>query len=204
MTEEEFERKVHQDCAYRGVAVYVEHDRYINDEDGDANGWFDYTIPKLAYAKGHDKWFPVLLHEYNHMQQWIDKDPLLMGDQQVEADEYLWDWLAKDIELTAKKSREYILSTLLMELDCDRRSHKMITELDLPLDPDYYAQTANAYVLFYHLVLKHRKWYEIDEEPYHIDEIVSEMPTDLYTLDYRKISDEMVTLFETHMPAFLD
>ena len=79
----------------------------------------------------------------------------------------------------------------------------MITDLDLPLDPERYAQTANAYVMFYHLIQKHRRWYEVGKEPYHIEEIVSAMPKDLNTLNYEEISDEMVTLFESYMP-YLD
>lgn len=204
MTIEEFEEKIRQNCGYWGVALQVDPERYVNDGETDSNGWFDGTIPKLAYAKGHDLWFPVALHEYNHMCQWKEKDPVFFSDEMASADDYLWEWLSREVELTPEDARKYAMVYLQLELNCERRSLQMITDLDLPLDPERYAQTANAYILFYHLVLKHRKWYEIEEEPYHIEEIVSAMPKDLHTLNYEEISDEMVTLFETHMPDFLD
>lgn len=205
MTETEFEEEIRQNCGYWGVSLQVAAGRSVNDgTDSNSNGWFDGTIPKLAYAKGHDAWFPVALHEYNHMCQWQEKDPVFFSDIQVEADEHFWQWLEGIIVIGHGLAKKYCMSYIQLELNCDRRSLKMITDLDLPLDPERYAQTANAYIMFYHLVLKHRKWYDIDKEPYHIEEIVSAMPKDLYTLNYEEISDEMVTLFETHMPYLLD
>ena len=205
MTIEEFEEKIRQSCGYWGVALQVDRERYVNDgTDSDSNGWFDGTIPKLAYAKGHDAWFPAALHEYNHMCQWQEKDPIFFSDLQVEADKHLWEWLSREVELSPEDARKYAMVYLQLELNCERRSLKMITDLDLPLDPERYAQTANAYIMFYHLVQKYRKWYKIEEEPYHIEEIVSAMPKDLHTLNYEEISDEMVTLFETYMPYLLD
>ena len=200
MTIEEFEEKIRQNCGYWGVALQVDPGRYVNDGENDSNGWFDGTIPKMAYAKGHDEWFPVALHEYNHMCQWREKDPVFFSDIQAKADEHFWDWLNGTIIVGHGLAKMYCMAYIQLELNCERRSLQMITDLDLPLDPERYAQTANAYIMFYHLVLKHRKWYEIEEEPYHIEEIVSAMPKDLHTLNYEEISDEMVTLFETHMP----
>ncbi len=201
MTIEEFEEKIRQSCGYWGVALQVDPERYVNDgTDSDSNGWFDDTIPKLAYAKGHDAWFPVALHEYNHMCQWQEKDPIFFSDIQAEADKHFWEWLDGTIIVGQGLAKLYCMAYLQLELNCERRALKMITDLDLPLDTESYAQTANAYVMFHHLILKHRKWYEIGKEPYHIEEIVSAMPKDLHTLNYEEISDEMVTLFETHMP----
>lgn len=206
MTFDEFEEKIRQNCGYWGVALQVDPGRSVDDGTGSkSNGYFDHTAPKLAYSKGHDDWFPVALHEYNHMCQWKDKDPIFFNDVQREADEYLWGWLDRTLgPMGQGMVKKYCMSFLQLELDCERRAQKMITDLDLPLDPKRYAQTANAYVMFYHLVMRHRKWYEIGKEPYHIEEIVSAMPEDLYTLNYEEISDEMVTLFETHMPYLLD
>jgi hypothetical protein len=200
MTKEEFEEKIRQDCGYCGVALEVTQARSLADEDGVSNGWFSDDPPKLAYAKGHDHWFPVALHEYNHMCQWSEGSLQWHNKLQREADLYLWDWLADTIMLGPGLQKKYCMVTLQLELDCERRAQKMITDLNLPLDTERYAQTANAYIMFYHLVLKHRKWYEIGKEPYHIEEIVSAMPKDLHTLNYEEISDEMVTLFDTHMP----
>lgn len=204
MTIEEFEEKIRQSCGYWGVALQVDRDRYVNDGTGESNGWFDAAMPKLAYAKGHDAWFPVALHEYNHMCQWQEKDPIFFSDDLLAADDYLWEWLLREVELSPEDARKYAMVYLQLELNCERRSLKMITDLGLPLDTERYAQKANAYILFYHLVLKHRKWYKIEEEPYHIEEIVSAMPKDLHTLNYEEISDEMVTLFETHIPYLLE
>lgn len=203
MTPEEFEEKIRQDCKACGITLKVSKYRSLRDAEGVSNGWFDGET--LAYAKGQpvEKWFPVALHEYNHMCQWSEGDPIWHNAVQEESDEYLWEWLHGNVELPSKKSHLYAMTNLQLELDCERRSIKMIRELALPLDPSYYAQTANAYVLFYHMVSKHRKWYQIGKEPYNIPEIVSQMPIDLYTLNYEELSNEMVTLFETHMPYLI-
>ncbi len=204
MTEEEFLEKIKQDCAYCGVALEIDPGRCIKDPDGDSNGYFDDTKPKLAFATGYHRWFSIAVHEYNHMCQWAQLDPVWHNAFQKEADDKFWDWLSGDVELSPEKAKMCAMAYMRTELDCDRRVVKMIGDFNLPLDPKYYAQTANAYSLFYHLIAKHRRWYDVDKEPYNIPEIVSQMPEDLRTLNYEEISDEMVTLFETHMPYLLD
>jgi len=205
MTIEEFESMVYEVCTDLNVVVDESPNRFVTWDDGKSNGFFfdqfTPTGPKLAYAKGQpvENWFPVLVHEYNHLLQWAEKDPIWWNETARKSDVFLWKWLKGEVELPPEEAETYAMNNLRIELDCDRRTVKMAQELELPGDWDLYTKKANSYVMFYHMVLRHRKWYEIGREPYNTPAIYETMPNSLYALDYTTISEEMVRLYETHL-----
>lgn len=201
MTAEEFQEFVRKDCAAKGAVYEASPGRFVSWDDTDCSGFFADEHsggPKLAYAMGKpfEDWFSVLAHEYNHMLQWFEKSPFWAPIQ--ESDKYLWPWLAGKIELVPERAEKYSMDNLRVELDCERRTIVMVKELDLPIDLPSYIKKANSYVYYYHMVLKHRKWYEVGREPYSVPEIVSAMP-DKLDGDYETISEEFVNLYETHL-----
>lgn len=206
MNVEEFEQFVEKRCKDLGVAFFASPERSVDLWGSESNGYFmdenSEGGPKLAYAKGQpvEKWFPVLVHEYNHMLQWLEGDPLWHTEDLADSDDYLWAWLQGDEELDPELAKAYAMCNLRLELDCERRSVVMIEDMGLPLDVPKYIKTANSYVLFYHPMLKHRRWYDIGKEPYNTPALVAAMPESLYELDYENVSDEIINLYETHMP----
>jgi len=68
------------------------------------SGYFDSEDRVLAVATGRSEWFETLLHEYGHMCQWRD-DPSGFDD---DWDEYFWDWLVGDKELTQRQLRKAV------------------------------------------------------------------------------------------------
>ncbi len=201
MTVEEFQEFVLTHCRALGVEYEASKERAVQFEGAYCSGYFADEHsggPKLAYATGKPSkdWFIILVHEYNHMLQWSQKDPLWKLVQ--ESDKYLWRWIGGEIELEHERAKKYVMANLRVELDCERRTLKMCGMLDLPIDPEWYVKKANSYVYFYHMVLKHRKWYEVGREPYSVPEIVSAMP-DTLDGDYETISEEFVNLYETHL-----
>lgn len=92
---------------------------------------------------------------------------------------------------------------LRLELNCERRTIQMAQDLDLPIgDIDTYIRKANAYILFYHVILKFRQWYVPGQEPHTIQELVNTMPISLYSLeDYEEVPYEMCNLYENTMPC---
>jgi len=199
MTRDEFVKLVQEECKLHGVRFHRAPDVSIGNPGGECKGWFgteddDYTEYALSFAGGGSPlvWFPVLVHEFCHMQQWLDNDPTWVKSEK--ATETFWDWIEGTEELSLGEIRKQGLLLLDVELDCDRRAHSMIKELSLPIDPDWYAKQANAYVFFYHMVMKHRRWYKIGQEPYNVKKIINIMPIHLRG-DHHTISNKMMKVY---------
>ena len=79
------------------------------------------------------------------------------------------------------------------ELNCERRTVDVIKEFGLQLDINKYCQSANSYILCYNFVKKVRTW-DFKGSIY-AKEIVDEMPTDLYTLNYNRLPRYYEALF---------
>jgi hypothetical protein len=207
MTPEEFEAKVRAEAEEHGVEVRVSEDDHVLMKYGDVeqkvNGFFDHKFgdekkPVIAWNTGRpfEQWFPVLVHEYNHMRQWIEQDPRWLRLDRVTD---FFQWLEGNVELALPQLKNSMQAYSLVELDCDKRTTRMIRELELPLDADRYAQTANAYVWFYFWAGFNRSWYQVGHEPYNTDAIVDAMPiwlpeegeyTDvIYKREYERLYD---------------
>lgn len=169
---------------------------YTDDPDnvGYCNGYFCDDSKELTVSCDQEfkKWFKVFVHESSHMDQYLEDDPCwcatICG---VEAYDIMELWLQHRIELSDEQLDEVIYPCMYIELDCERRALQKIISLDLPLDPQQYAQGANAYVYFYWLMKYTRVWYNVNEEPYNIESVVSNMPTDLYCHDYKSIPEDI-------------
>ena len=147
------------------------------------SGFFDpdYKILSVATQKAFKDWFPILLHEYNHMLQYIEK-PEFFGEE-----DRLWEWLTNKIELTKKDIKKVIDTTREIELDCEIRTVKMIeARSELEINIDDYIKKANSYLYFYSIVAKHRKW--SNKPPYSIKEIV-ELMGNKFIKNYWKMPD---------------
>lgn len=205
MNSNDFQDLVTNECLKHHVETMVSDGDHVLDDGVKCNGFFDEKWgkppqPVLAWHTGRplEQWLPILIHEYNHMQQWLENDPTWI--RLDNADDW-FGWMASDFDLTDKQALESCLSYALCELNCDTRVVEMIKKLDLPLDPDYYTQTAHAYAWFYFWSLENRSWYVIDHEPYRTQAIVEAMPTtmvdpskgeftyDIYKRHYKSIFD---------------
>lgn len=146
---------------------------------------------KIAISSGSESWvISTLVHEYCHMRQWIDKAPeytninirggnnsILIMNNWIEGTEY----------------KKYTINTAMSrnrdcELDCERRTVEAIKEFKLHIDINNYIQVANSYILAYNYVKRVRTWNFIGSV--YDKEIVSEMPTDLYSLNYNRLPNK--------------
>lgn len=164
------------------------------------NGYFvDNPIPTLAVATKKDvnDWFLVLLHEYSHMEQWEEKSSAWINNkmEKGEASDLIDSWLNHEIELDDQTLDKIFQINIELESDCEKRAIHNITKFNLDINHQEYAQKANSYVLFYHLVKKHRKWYKIGQEPYSLKEVWSKMPNHM-NLDYTQIAPELRDVLE--------
>ena len=183
-----------------------------NDSTLLVNGYFsegrDGEPGELAVSCGvdEDEWMLTLAHEYQHMQQWIDKSPYFEAMTvagSIDTTDLIDLWTNNHIELNDEQRQHAIMSSLMCELDCERRTLEYIKNSSYfkHIDPKEYAQKANAYVLFYHLIGKYRRWYSEGKEPYRIPAIIMKMPTDLHTLDYAEFPSWAETLYVEHALA---
>jgi len=125
-------------------------------------GTFDEIDKKLEISIKDEGWLEVLVHEFNHFLQYIQQEPIFLklSESGSNMSEDLWSWLDHEIELPKKRISEIIQSIIDMELDCERRSVKMIKEFSLPIDIKEYVFVAYTYLNFYNYVKKHRTWFK--------------------------------------------
>lgn len=136
-----------------GVAVLLQPTKTVDSDGYQVGGYFDETRKVLAVATDRDEesWLGVLLHEYCHLTQWIEDQPVWRA---CRAD--MWDWLGgkriKDPAASVRTVQE-------VEADCERRAIRLAREMDAPLNLEAYIRCANAYIHFHNVMADKRKWY---------------------------------------------
>jgi hypothetical protein len=192
---ENFIKYVVSECKKHGVKVKEYKRGYIKLTDNiKCAGFFDDNTkpPTLAYAKGREDYLELLVHEFCHMTQWLDKIEL-WGKASVSL-EKMWEWLGnKDKKIVGIRSHIDIARDL--ELDNEKRSVEMIKKWNLPIDVPTYTKKANAYVLFYNHLKTSRNWSVPGNSPYGNKRILDSM-SDKFDMDYDKLSDEIKKMFK--------
>jgi hypothetical protein len=155
-------------------------------------GYFDDEDRTLQVAMKQKDAFEILVHEYSHLTQWIDKVPVYM-----KANKYL---LAVDEWISGTDLPKTVLDVAIqgivdLELDNEKRSAKLINKYGLSIDKDNYVKKANAYLYFYHWIKKTRKWCSPKNPPYRNRNIIAEMPT-TFRGKYDKLPKRFEKLFE--------
>jgi hypothetical protein len=156
-----------------GIRVTADPGKFIHHSDGtNCSGWFDPAEKEFMCATGRKFWPETWAHEYGHFTQW--KDGVLKEEDE---DEVIWDWLGgkdfiyEDVAKSVRASQD-------LESDNERRTVKIIEKYGLPIDIPSYTQKSNAYLLFYDVVLKTRRWADGDKPAYSVPEIYSQLPSD--------------------------
>lgn len=140
------------------------------------NGYFD-EPPTFACAIGkpQKEWLLIFIHEYCHFCQWKEKEPKYLKVDKTKGMEDYDNWLAYKAELSPQVVKKCTRVVQEMELDCEKRVVEIIQNYQLPFDIKDYIKKANSYILFYNMVLKHRKWCK-KKSPHEIQEIIDIMP----------------------------
>lgn len=137
------------------------------------------SYPILAIATNPNS-LTILVHEYCHMQQWIDQDPVWT---KISNHGQIWDWVEgmdgfSDDELNQSAEAYYQL-----ELDCEKRAIKKHIQWKTGINLTEYIQKSNAYTMFYFYMREHRVWYSPGKEPYNVKKVWSAMPK---TFDFNR------------------
>jgi hypothetical protein len=136
-----------------GVSVLLSPDRFVENAGYPCGGYFCGDTKTLAVATGRmeDTWLGVLLHEYSHLTQWTEDAPVWR-----EAKDDMWDWLDGK---RVRNPRESVRTTQAVEADCERRTLRLIREMDAPVNLQRYTRAANAYIHFHNVIADKRKWF---------------------------------------------
>lgn len=123
----------------------------------------------VAVKKPFNDWFPTFIHEYAHLEQYLQDCPYWFPNEQCYD---LDQWLSGE-NYNPVYIKEIVNKTILLESDCELRAIELIKKFNLPLDIEEYSKKANSYLLFHHWMIANRKWYK--KAPYEISEIISTM-----------------------------
>lgn len=146
----------------------------IGNDKQKIGGYFSDADKELAVATGlpFKKWFPIFIHEYCHFLQYKTKVKIYK-DLSAEILLTVERWVASGIKEPNTVSS--IKKVQMMELDCEKRAAKLITEFNLSLDIETYIKSANAYIFFYTLLCEDNRWTS-KKGPYSVKQIIDIMP----------------------------
>lgn len=187
--------------SYYNIKLILTLQPYVNlgmDEKTKCNGYFDDVSEVIAVAtsKPIEQWFPTLVHESCHFDQWRYFTKVWSDYSNNScSDNKLDDILTGKLVLSENDNKEYFRISRELELDCERRTINKIKEYNLPIDIKKYAKGAASYVLFYNYVEKYKKWYVMGREPYNTESILKEMPESLDG-DFSKLEPHIESMFK--------
>ena len=197
-------KDVKEKCEKLGVTLFLSPEKsVVLSENILSGGYFsDETegeTPVLACAMGQsnfEKAIILFIHESCHLDQWSEREQenslWSKGDTMGLIDEWLDGEEISDSELDRAFNQSKDI-----EIDCEKRSVEKIKQYDLPINIEEYIQKANAYILFYNYLRKHRKW-SIPGNPPYGDLIYPHAPN--YWLDnYNEIPKELEEAYDKHL-----
>lgn len=201
VTSQEFLDYVKAECRKHKIKVLFPRTKNVNypgDGISKVSGYFDEDNKTLACALGKptEQWLSILVHEFNHMQQSIEKAKV-WTDIETRYYEYgeVLDSFLNGKKYPSRVIKECIRRNRDMELDCEIRSVDMIRYFGLNINVEEYIKQANSYVYFYTVMGITKRW--CDKPPYAIREIVECMPTKFLKPDeYNYIDKDLINLYK--------
>lgn len=135
----------------------------------ECSGYFDEK--ELIVAVKKKEWLDVLVHESCHLDQFTEnskywrtgEDGIIVFDS----------WLEKEKNYTDNRLEKAIKSTIILELDCEKRTVRKMKKYGIKFKESYYIQKANSYLLSYWASYRDRKWHPF---PYEKKSIFEKMP----------------------------
>lgn len=197
----EFKAMVIRQCRKYGIKYDfpdTEKITYPDSPEIKVAGYFDDNKMELGCAIGKpvNEWLQILVHEYCHVEQWIEQCPDWKKLKNKDADILIDSWLSGK-SFQHKKVIEAMELVKNIELDCEIRSTKMIQFYNLPIDIDLYIRKANSYIYLHAIMLHTRTW--PDKAPYSSNAIVKLMPSFyLSSNEYFNIPNGLLDLYREH------
>lgn len=157
-------------CVKNKIIFIMSDKDYVMADGIKCSGYYDDTV--LSIATGKEDWIDVLVHESCHMDQSLEKiDIWSKGDSGIRK---IDKWLKNNKAYSDKSIKTAFRDTVLLELDCEKRTVKKFKKYKVPLDEKNYIKKCNAYLFSYWGSYRAKKWILF---PYNNPKIVSKMPS---------------------------
>ena len=189
--EKNFIEWVKDQCFEYGVKCMLKNVKYLKLSGNiKCSGYFDSEVPELVVAINRKDWIEILVHEYCHLTQWVEKIPL--WDKSATSLAKVDDWLGGQ---EVRGISRHLGIARDLELDNEKRAVALIREWDLKVDVEHYIKKANAYVQFYNYMGISRRWSKPGNSPYSNENLINEMP-DKFNMNYKKMSKKVEKVFK--------
>jgi len=189
--EKNFIEFVKHQCFEYGVKCRLKNVKYLKLSGNiKCSGYFDSELPELVVAINRKDWIEILVHEYCHLTQWVEKIPL--WDKSATSLAKVDDWLGGQ---EVRGISRHLGIARDLELDNEKRAVALIQEWGLKVDVEHYIRKANAYVQFYNYMGISRRWSKPGNSPYSNENIINEMP-DKFNMNYKKMSKKVENVFK--------
>jgi hypothetical protein len=178
-----------QQCHKHGISFRLENKSLLDADGLPCSGYFDESSLVVATKKPKlNDWLDVLIHESCHLDQWAKKAKVWIPD---DIGLFVVEKWTKGKNINKKKVFEAFKNTILLELDCEKRTVKKAKKYKIKLNFETYIQKANSYLFSYVYTLENKKWYAT---PYEKAHIYKKMPKKFLSLnqyfeDYNKYSN---------------
>jgi hypothetical protein len=181
-------------CIKNKINFRLEYAEQVDTNNIPCSGYFDEKSLVVATKKKTiQDWLDILIHESCHLDQFIEKSSVWVPDDLglyvVE------DWISeKRKKFNLSKVTEAFQNTILLELDCEKRTVKKIKKYKLNFNIDLYTQKANAYLYGYGVSFKKKVW---PNRPYEKNFIINKMPKKFFKKEeYFNIPDHILSLYK--------
>lgn len=155
----------------------------------DCSGYFDDYNKVLAVACGKpfEEWIEILVHEYSHMEQWIEDD---RWSYWTDCCQDLWAWLDKEKMMNSSQVDKVVDGMIELERDCELRAIANMRKYNLPINKSEYQRKSNLYLYSYRMMKKIKRfptgiYYNktlVSMCPSKIKSNYKEVPADIYDL----------------------
>jgi len=186
----EFIKYIKQECKKYNIKCDLRRTKYVRlSGKMTCSGYFDDCNMELVCSMNRPDSLEILVHEFGHITQWIDKiDLWKKADISIpKVDSWLMGENVSDIKKHLEVTRD-------LELDNEKRAVKIIKKFDLDIDIDQYIKKANAYIFFYTRLLATRKWCSPTNNPYNNKRLVKQMPAH-FRMNYNKLPKKIEQVF---------
>ena len=221
MNKEQFLEYVRHFCESNNIQfeIFPGQNAYSKMSDTPCTGFFEANsmIKPILGIAGEilpQTFFEVLAHEFCHANQYLESSPYWIGSRlnEEEVERYskvlnrdlkgfetgdLFQlWIDREIDLENSVLEDIAKRTTGVEYDCEKRTLELAYKLKLEINPEEYAQKANAYLLTYFYALKTRKWTTPGYPTYLQQPILNLMPKNIDQNFSKNITEEMIHLID--------
>lgn len=183
---------VSKKCIENKINFRLEYAEQVDTNNIPCSGYFDEKSLVVATKKKKlQDWLDILIHESCHLDQFVEKSKVWCPD---ELGLFVVESWIQNKKINSKKVVEAFHNTILLELDCEKRTVKKIKKYKLNFNVDLYIQKANAYLYGYGVSFKKKVW---PNRPYERPSIINKMPKRfLKTEEYFNIPDHILSLYK--------